>query len=152
MPDTPARFIRALLAASLAATLGACAATGSKEGEAKSAAAATPAYQPVSDVPIPSGTAIKPERSLILGSGDSWLGRMVLDLKLNSTQAFTFYQEQMGAYGWQEVTAVQGKNSILTYVRGERAATLEITPGSMSGSTVSVTVSPRKPAAPPPAK
>ncbi len=149
MPDTRATSIRVLLAAFLAATLGACAATGSKEGEAK-ATAATPAYQPVSDVPIPSGTAIKPERSLILGSGDTWLGRMVLDLKLNSTQAFTFYQEQMGAYGWQEVTAVQGKNSILTYLRGERAATVEIAPGAVSGSTVSVTVSPRKqaPAAP----
>lgn len=142
MSITPRSLRGALLAAGAVIFLGACAATGSKE-EPKASAEA-PAYQPVSDLPIPGGTVIKPDRSLILGSGDAWLGRMVLDLKLNSTQAFSFYQEQMPAFGWQEVTAVQGKTSILTYTRGERAATVEIAPATMKGSTASVTVSPRK--------
>ena len=136
------RPLRAAAIACLAATLGACAATGSKQADTKPAAAT--AYQPVSDVPIPGGTSIKPERSLILGSGDAWLGRMSLEVKLNSTQAFAFFQEQMPAYGWQEVTAVQGKSGILTYIRGERAATVEVEPGTLGGSTVFVTVSPRK--------
>lgn len=142
MSRTSLPLRRALLAACVASFLGACAATGAKD-EPKATAEA-PAYQPVSDLPIPGGTAIKPERSLILGSGDTWLGRMILDLKLNSTQAFSFYQEQMPAFGWQEVTAVQGKNSILTYTRGDRAATVEISPGAVRGSTASITVSPRK--------
>lgn len=148
MPRTSYRLLRVIGSVCLVATLGACAAMGSKEADTKPAAAAT-GYQPVSDLPIPASTSIKPERSLILGSGDSWLGRMSLDVKLNSTQTFAFYQEQMPAYGWQEVTAVQGKSSILTYVRGERAATVEVAPGALGGSTVSVTVSPRKAAAAP---
>lgn len=147
MQEAPARLLRALSIAAFTFALGACAATSPKEADTKAAPAA-PLYQPVSDVPIPSGTAIKPDRSLILGSGDTWLGRMALDLKLKSTEAFAFYQEQMPAYGWQEITAVQGKSSTLAYTRGDRAATVEISPGAMGGSSVSVTVSPRKPAAP----
>jgi hypothetical protein len=140
---TSPHWFRLFGLACLVAALGACAATGSKEADTKPATSAT-GYQPVSDLPIPSGTSIKPERSLILGSGDAWLGRMSLDVKLNSTQTFAFYQEQMPAYGWQEITAVQGKNSILTYIRGERAATVEVEPGTLGGSAVSITVSPRK--------
>lgn len=143
MHHTFPHLLRVIGIGCIIATLGACAASGTKEGDGKPAAAAA-GYQPVSDLPIPSGTSIKPERSLILGSGDAWLGRMSLDVKLNATQTFAFYQEQMPAYGWQEVTAVQGKTGILTYLRGERAATVEVEPGTLGGSSVSVTVSPRK--------
>jgi len=98
----------------------------------------------VSDVPIPAGTKINTDKSVILGQGDKWFGRMVLVTDRPSTQAYTYYQEQMPTFGWEQVTAVQGKTSILTFTRGERAATLEINPGTLSGSEVAITVSPRQ--------
>lgn len=114
------------------------------------AGAATPNYQPVTDIPIPASTRINTERSTILGNGDRWFGRMILVLDRPTTQAFAYYQEQMATFGWEAVTAVQGKVSTQSFTRGDRAATVEIGPSGLRSSEVTVTVSPRLP--PPPRK
>ena len=128
------------------------AASGEKAIAEKSAGAtpqATPNYQPVTDIPIPASTRINTERSTILGNGDRWFGRMILVLDRPTTQAFAYYQEQMGTFGWEAVTAVQGKVSTLSFTRGDRAATVEIGPSGLRSSEVAVTVSPRQPPAAP---
>ncbi len=128
------------------------AASGEKAIAEKSAGAtpqATPNYQPVTDIPIPASTRINTERSTILGNGDRWFGRMILVLDRPTTQAFAYYQEQMSTFGWEAVTAVQGKVSTLSFTRGDRAATVEIGPSGLRGSEVAVTVSPRQPPAAP---
>jgi hypothetical protein len=117
-------------------------------GAAGAPGAGTPNYQPVTDIPIPSSTRINTERSTILGNGDRWFGRMILVLDRPTTQAFAYYQEQMGTFGWEAVTAVQGKVSTLSFTRGDRAATVEIGPSGLRSSEVAVTVSPRQPPAP----
>lgn len=117
-------------------------------GTAGAAGASTPNYQPVTDIPIPTSTRINTERSTILGNGDRWFGRMILVLDRPTTQAFAYYQEQMGTFGWEAVTAVQGKTSTLSFTRGDRAATIEIGPSGLRSSEVTVTVSPRQPPAP----
>lgn len=137
--------IRALAAAATAALLASCTTTGTTgTDKSASAAAATPNYQPVTDIPIPSGTRINTERSVILGGGDRWYGKMLLVLERPTTQAYAYYQEQMTAFAWEPVTAIQGKVSTITFVRGDRAATVEIGPAGLRGSEVSVTVSPRQ--------
>lgn len=128
------------------------AASGEKAIAEKSAAGApqaTPNYQPVTDIPIPASTKINTERSTILGNGDRWFGRMILVLDRPTTQAFAYYQEQMGTFGWEAVTAVQGKVSTLSFTRGDRAATVEIGPSGLRSSEVAVTVSPRQQPTPP---
>jgi len=121
---------------------------GSSTNATSTTKSSTPAgYQPVSDVPIPSGTKINTDKSLIMGQGDNWVGRMVLVTDRPSTQTYTYYQEQMPTFGWAQVSGVQGKTGIMTFTRGERAATLEINPGTLSGSEVAITVSPRQGAA-----
>jgi hypothetical protein len=156
MPDTHSNYtfpVALVVASSLA--LAACSSMpgsssssssggSSSSSSSTSSAKSTSAYQPVSDVPIPAGTKINTDKSVILGQGDKWFGRMVLVTDRPSTQAYTYYQEQMPTFGWEQVTAVQGKTSILTFTRGERAATLEINPGTLSGSEVAITVSPRQ--------
>lgn len=117
--------------------------TGSADKSATTQSA--PNYQPVTDIPIPAGTRINPERSVILGGADRWYGKMLLVLDRPTTQAYAYYQEQMGAFGWEPVTAIQGKVSTITFVRSDRAATVEIGPSGLRGSEVSVTVSPRQP-------
>jgi hypothetical protein len=117
-------------------------------GQVTTAGSANPNYQPVSDIPIPPSTKINTERSVILGSSDRWFGRMVLVLDRPSTMAYAYYLEQMPPFGWELVSAVQGKVSTLTFTRGERAATVEITPSALRGSEATVTVSPR-PTTPP---
>ena len=46
-------------------------------------------------------------------------------------------------YGWISITAVQSETSVLTYEKGSRVATIQIEQGTLSGSKISVTVSPR---------
>lgn len=129
--------------------LGGCTALNS--GGGKSAGTSQPAttsthtanYQPVSDVPIPPSTKINTERSAIFGGGDRWYGRMVLSLDRASTMAYAYYLDQMPPFGWELVSAVQGKVSVLTFTRGDRAASVEITPSALRGSEAVVTVSPR---------
>mgnify|MGYP007071036159 FL=1 len=73
---------------------------------------------------------------------------MVLVLDRSTTLAYAYYLEQMPAFGWELITAVQGRTSAVTYVRGERAATVEIGPSGLRAAEVSITVSPRHVAAP----
>lgn len=149
MPDTHSNysFTAALVIASSLALAACSSMPGSSSSSSigtSSSAKSSSAYQPVSDVPIPAGTKINTDKSVILGQGDKWFGRMVLVTDRPSTQVYTYYQEQMPTFGWEQVTAVQGKTSILTFTRADRAATLEINPGTLSGSEVAITVSPRQ--------
>jgi hypothetical protein len=155
MPDTHSlRRLSIVVSVTAALALGACSSMPGSSGGSAASSTKSPApagYQPVSDVPIPAGTKINTDKSLILGQADKWVGRMVLVTDRPSTQVYTYYIEQMPGFGWEQVSAVQGKTSILTFTRADRAATLEITSGTLSGSEVAVTVSPRhvtSPAAP----
>jgi hypothetical protein len=146
MPDTRSlRRFTTGLSISAALALGACSSMPESSSSSTSTAkpAAVPAYQPVTDVPIPAGSKINTEKSLILGQGDKWVGRMAQVVDKPSTQTYTYYEEQMPKFGWEQVSAVQGKNSIMTFTRGDRAATIEIVSSTFSGSEVSITVSPR---------
>jgi len=151
-----AATIVALMAAAVFSVGCSALGSGSGAGSEKSAgdktttaaAPAAPTYQPVTDIPIPASTKINTERSTILGNGDRWFGRMILVLDRPTTQAFAYYQEQMATFGWETVTAIQGKVSTLSFTRGDRAATIEIGPSGLRSAEVTVTVSPRQPPAP----
>lgn len=99
-------------------------------------------FQLLTDVPIPSGATMDNERSLILGDRDRWTGRVVMKLWKSASEATNFYQQQMPAFGWEPIMAATSGISVMSYVRGDRAATVQVE-GTMMGSAVSVTVGPR---------
>ncbi len=98
----------------------------------------------ISDIPLPTGSKLNTESSLIMGSGDSWLGRIVLKTENSPIQAFNHFYNGMPSNGWGLVAAVQSKTSTLTYTRGERVATLQIEPSSLGGTAISITVTARQ--------
>lgn len=98
----------------------------------------------VSDVSIPPGSKLDAENSLIIGTGDRWLGRIVVKTDQTPVQAFNHIYNGMPGYGWTLVTAVQAKISNMTYLRGERVASIQIEPSSLGGAQVAVTVSARQ--------
>ena len=106
--------------------------------------AGDPAQQPdfnlLTDIPIPSGATMDNERSLILGDKDRWTGRVVMKLWKSAPDANQFYQSQMPAFGWEPIMAATSGISVMAYVRGDRAATVQIESSAMWGSTVSVIV------------
>jgi len=141
-------LIRVLTIAALVLTIGAC--TTSSPGRA---AGSTPQSgfqantQPIAqrlagDFPIPLGVKIDPEDSLVLGSGSTWTGRIIFATDSSANDAFIFYRDQPKSSGWSLVTSLFSKASVLTFTKGGRSATIQIT-SSMFGSTqVSIVVGP----------
>jgi hypothetical protein len=96
------------------------------------------------DFPIPRGAKWDKERTLILGSGKAWTGRLVYSVSMTESEVFQFFQDQMARLQWQPVSVVRSKVSILSYVQSNRAALVELSSASFGSSTVvSITVTPR---------
>lgn len=103
-------------------------------------------FEPVKDVPIPSNSKLDHDRSLILNTPDRWTGRIVLEADPPMSKLFAYYGTEMPKLGWTPVARVLGGTSVLTFIRGERVVTVQISPNSMTdGSVVTVTMTPRDP-------
>ena len=100
--------------------------------------------QLVTDIPIPSGATMDNDHSLILSDRDRWTGRVVMKLFNSANEVTAFYQQQMPNFGWQPMMSVIAETSVLTYVRGDRAATVQVERRTVYGSVVSVTVAPKQ--------
>ena len=111
----------------------------------KSDADSASEFQPITDIPIPAGARLDVENSIVLGSLDRWTGRVVLILGQSVSETFALFQQQMPSFGWQSITSVQAKTSVLTFLRGDRGATILIESRALGGSTVIVTVALRQP-------
>jgi hypothetical protein len=95
-------------------------------------------------LPLPPGAMIRVDQSLIIGAGDNWVGRVVLDVGRDLDAAYRFFLETYPANGWTVVSSVRGKNSFMVMTRQERTATFEMVDGGMLGSSVvSMTMAPR---------
>tara|TARA_B110000967_G_C18595059_1_gene416363 strand:- start:167 stop:613 length:447 start_codon:yes stop_codon:yes gene_type:complete len=103
-------------------------------------AAVTNSY---ADIPISADDELVLDMSLLLNTGEQWIGRAVLKSKLDTQEAFEYYLANMPNTGWIKLTSVQSENSVLTYEKGRRYATIQINDRVMWGSLISVTVAPR---------
>jgi len=103
----------------------------------------------LTDIPIPPDSTLDVDRSLILGDLDRWTGRIVLNVGQDATPTFALYQMQMPNFGWDPIMSVQAGISVLSFTRGERAATVQIESRTLGGNTTTITVAPRQSAAPP---
>lgn len=101
--------------------------------------------QLLGDMPLPAGARIMGTDSLIIGRGDNWVGRVVLNGLQNSTDIYAFFQSEYPKSGWTTVTAVKSKTSILVFTKGDRTSTIEINEGSLTGpkSIIIITASPK---------
>jgi hypothetical protein len=112
------------------------------------AAGSTVAGQPevnvvqFSDLPMPPQARMDTEKSIILGAGDDWTGRVLIHTPNTPESAFDFYRKELPGLGWREITAVRAATSVLTYLREGRVATLQIKSSASGGVDISVTVSP----------
>ncbi len=98
----------------------------------------------IANTQLPAGAKINHSQSLIMGSGENWVGRVVLELGQNPNAAYNFFLEQYPQQGWTLVSAVRGKSSLLVFTKADRSATVELTEaGVMGGSQATLTVSPK---------
>ena len=134
-------FVAGVMLAACANTAPILSNTSTSQGTAEPAKTAS-AFSQFPDIPIPTGTKINVEKTLVFGS-KPWYGQLALESSSNANTLFDFYRENLGGYGWQEVTSVRAPTSILTYATEDRVLAIAIQSGTLTGSNVTVTVSPR---------
>lgn len=134
--------VPALTAAALLLT-GGCSNQSVIQGPKGSSDAETAKFEPIRDVPIPAGSSLDNDKSLILSNEKEWTGRLVLKADPTMPKLFAYYAQQMRSLGWQPVASVMGETSVQTFVQGQRAATVQIRPATLMGSIVTVTMAPR---------
>ena len=97
----------------------------------------------VNDVPIPQGAVLDNDRSLVLGRGSNWTGRLVFRVNRPTSSLFSLYQSEMPQFGWQSISVIQDEVAILQYVMGNRFVTVRISGSGLRGSRVSILMAPR---------
>lgn len=98
----------------------------------------------ISGIALPDGYSLDANRTIILGEGDRWIGRLSYSVNSNADQMFDFVRREMLNYGWTEVAVVRSEVSQLTYLSqaGDRVASVLIQRSTIYGSKVDMTVSP----------
>lgn len=132
-----------VLTAAVLLLAGGCANQSVIQGPKGSSDAETAKFEPIRDVPIPAGSSLDNDKSLILSNEKEWTGRLVLKADPTMPKLFAYYAQQMRSLGWQPVASVMGETSVQTFVQGQRAATVQIRPATLMGSIVTVTMAPR---------
>ena len=128
----------------LVVTMFGCSSSGISDLSKRSSSSASvqPVYEAskaFADIPIATNDSVDIKKSLLLNTGEQWIGRAVIKSSQNIEDAFAYYQANMPDKGWRAVTSVQSEVSILTFEKMSRFAAVQIQSG-----LVTVTVSPRE--------
>ena len=128
----------------LSAFLGACASFGDSPTGTSSEVQETQT-QLLGDMPLPVASKIIGSDSLIIGRGDSWVGRAMLSGVQTPTDIYAFFQSEYPRAGWTTISAVKSKTSILVFTKGDRTATVELNEGPFTGpkTIIVITSSPK---------
>jgi hypothetical protein len=96
-------------------------------------------------MPLPKDARISAEKSLILGEGDNWAGRIELSSSMESLEASAFFTTEYPKHGWQLISSTKAKLSILVFTGNTRTLTIEITEGGplAAKSMIVMTVAPK---------
>ena len=123
--------------------------TGQTDAQAAGAPPAPQkAFNRFPDIPVPSDANMDVKRTIIFGGGESWFGQLGLDTRHGPDAMFDFYKQELSGFGWQEVTSVRAPVSVLTYERQSRVLSIQVEKGTLGGTKITLTVSPRGGAAP----
>jgi hypothetical protein len=96
-------------------------------------------------MPLPKDARISPDKSLILGEGDNWAGRIELSSSMDPLEASAFFVTEYPKNGWQLISSTKAKLSILVFTSITRTLTVEITEGGplAAKSMIVMTVAPK---------
>ena len=96
-------------------------------------------------MPLPKDARISPDKSLILGEGDNWAGRIELSSSMEPLEASSFFITEYPKHNWQLISSTKAKLSILVFTSSSRTLTLEITEGGplAAKSMIIMTVAPK---------
>ncbi|MDI1239755.1 MAG: hypothetical protein PSV26_19925 [Polaromonas sp.] len=120
----------------------ACSSMGSTPVGSDSTVTEATAKQLAGDVPLPQGTVIKQQDTLVMGSGNTWMGRLSLTVPGEAQPAFAWFRDNLPAAGWTLTSSSFSKLSLLTFTKAERVATVQMQGSNFGGNEVLITVAP----------
>lgn len=124
-------------------TLSGCASNSTQTGNNESSVDSAQSKL-LGDMPLPPGSKIDSNNSLILGSGVAWTGRLSINSPINSIQSSVFFRDEFPKAGWTLVSSTTSKKSILVFLKNDRSVTIEIEDGFLgNSSTLMLTVAPK---------
>ena len=80
------------------------------------------------------------KRTLLFGS-EPIIGRLVFSAPYSQTSVFDFYMLEMPKFGWREITMIRSQNSVLTFEKENRIATIQLSSTAVSGTDVVLDIS-----------
>ncbi len=95
------------------------------------------------DIPVPDGSVMDMNNTVIFGSDDEWFGRLSIIPNLSHAETFDFFRYEMPNLNWKEITNVRSTSSVLSYEKENRVVTIQIT-NSYGKTLCSVNMSPKK--------
>ena len=95
------------------------------------------------DIPIPDGSVMDMNNTVIFGSDEEWFGRLSLVPNLSHAETFDFFRYEMPNLNWKEITNVRSTSSVLSYEKENRVVTIQIS-NSYGKTLCSVNMSPKK--------
>ena len=129
-----------LVASALTATIlltGAC----NSEPQKMAAAAAPQGFSNIKDTPIPDTATVDTNRSMVVGGGDSWTGKLVYATPQPAPEVIDFVTAKMQASGWTKISELRGTENVFSFMKQKRVATVVVKGDSgylANGTEVSV--------------
>lgn len=134
--------IKTLLVLNSTFALLACSSMGSTPMGSDSTMTEATAKQLAGDVPLPQGAVIKQQDTLVMGSGNTWMGQLSLTVPGEAQPAFAWFRDNLPAAGWTLTSSSYSKLSLLTFTKAERVATVQMQGSNFGGNEVLITVAP----------
>ena len=76
---------------------------------------------------------LKQKKTMLFGN-DPIIGRLAFSAPYNQSNLFDFYMQEMPKFGWSEITMIRSANSVLTFSKENRIATIQLAT-TVSGSS-----------------
>ncbi len=96
----------------------------------------------ITDIPIPSKSAIDLEKTFILGKGDEWMGRLTLINKKNVEDIYSFFSSEMPKFSFKEKSTIRSDVSTLIYENKKKAIFIKISKLNFGKSYIEITATP----------
>lgn len=136
-------LLKSLCMACATSVLLACASVDiSSQGKEGGAPTEPSARQLAGDMPLPPGASIRAPDTLVMGSGNRWIGRISLTVPGEPQNVFAFFRDGLPGAGWALTSSSYSKLSLLTFSKAERVASVQLQPSSFGGNEVLITVTP----------
>ena len=98
----------------------------------------------LADFPLPKDARVLNDKSLVLGEGEAWVGRLELYSPVSPSDTVAFFVERYPQAGWTLLSSTKSKTSMIVFMNTKKSMTVEIAEGSAlsMASKITMTVSP----------